>query len=199
MHCDKQCRDFLLHVCTANQQRQIRICILHMHLYACLQKELVLEDIDDEHDVHSAPVAPGANISSSSSSPAPSRLFGSSTSSSSGFAGSTGSSSSSLAGLQPLLPEQQRQLSKLLWGAEVARPDASWQQGLVFAETPGLEWGLVQLAGESRCRIRHSYHLHSRVLACCCQPWPGIVWQPLVPVVDASSGVASAAVENEQL
>jgi hypothetical protein len=111
----------------------------------------VLEDIDDDEDVHSGPPAASAN-SNSSSSPAPSRLFGSSgTTSSSGFAGST-ASSSSLAGLQSLLPEQQRQLSKLLWGDEVARPDASWQQGLVFADTPGLQWGLVQLAGESRRR-----------------------------------------------
>uniref|UniRef100_A0A383VRI7 Deubiquitinating enzyme MINDY-3/4 conserved domain-containing protein n=1 Tax=Tetradesmus obliquus TaxID=3088 RepID=A0A383VRI7_TETOB len=114
-----------------------------------LQKELVLEDLDDEEaDVPSAPAA----IGSSSSAPFPSNLFGSSSSSSSSttsssrFSGGSGSSSS-LAGLQQLLPDQQRQLSKVLWGDEVAKPDAAWQQGLVFCDTPGLEWGLVQLAG----------------------------------------------------
>jgi hypothetical protein len=107
----------------------------------------VLEDIDDEEaDIPSAPAAVNSS-SNSSSAPFPSRLFGSSSVSSSSFAGSSGSSSS-LAGLHQLLPEQQRQLSKVLWGDEVAKPDAAWQQGLVFCDTPGLEWGLVQLAGE---------------------------------------------------
>lgn len=112
----------------------------------------MLEDLDDEEaDVPSAPAA----IGSSSSAPFSSNLFGSSssssTTSSSRFSGGRGSSSS-LAGLQQLLPDQQRQLSKVLWGDEVAKPDAAWQQGLVFSDTPGLEWGLVQLAGEIASR-----------------------------------------------
>jgi hypothetical protein len=128
-------------------------CILRESYCLCLQKELVLEDIDDDADpdTHSTPAATGNRSSSNSSSPFPSRLFGSSSVSSSGIASG---SSSSLAGLQQLLPEQQRQLSTVLWGDAAARPDAAWQQGLVFADTPGLEWGLVQLAGESSQRMR---------------------------------------------
>jgi hypothetical protein len=179
LRCEQHERhDVLLIVCEANYSMQTTSAFPHAS-YACLQKELVLEDIDDEDDVHSAPVVSGANSNSSGSSPAPSRLFGnSSVSSSSGFAGSSGSSSS-LAGLQPLLPEQQRQLSKLLWGAEVARPDASWQQGLVFAETPGLEWGLVQLAGKSSCRRTTAIACISQRLHAVAKPWPAISWQSL--------------------
>lgn len=109
----------------------------------------MLEDIDDEEDVYSVPAATGG---SSNSAPSPSRLFESSSVSSNGFASIGGGSS--MAGLQPLLPQQQCQLSKLLWGDELARPDAAWQQGLVFADTPGLGWGLLQLAGEARGRSR---------------------------------------------
>lgn len=49
---------------------------------------------------------------------------------------------------QPLAPEQQRQLVQLVWGDGGVQPEASWQQGLLLSEVQGLEWGLVQLAGE---------------------------------------------------
>lgn len=122
-----------------------------------LQNELVLEDLDEE-DLGSSSIissdqqaAPTAVINSrinphqTSVPSAPSRLFsgGSSTSSGGGSTHIAG-----LPGLQPLLPDQQRQLSVLLWGDAAARPDVAWSQGLLFSNTPGLEWGLVQLAGK---------------------------------------------------
>lgn len=48
---------------------------------------------------------------------------------------------------EPLPPQQQRQLVELVWGDGATRPEAAWQQGLLWSEAPGLEWGLQQLSG----------------------------------------------------
>jgi hypothetical protein len=50
---------------------------------------------------------------------------------------------------QPLPPEQQRQLAQLVWGEPGVQPEAAWQQGLIWNDAPGLEWGLLQLSGLS--------------------------------------------------
>lgn len=111
-----------------------------------MQSEIVLEDIEDEDmptdtistissslvDVHLHQTAPAG----------PTRLFDAGI--------GTSNSSAIMAKLtegRPILPEQQRQLSELLWGDAGARPDAAWSQGIIFGSTTGLEWGLVQLAG----------------------------------------------------
>jgi len=57
---------------------------------------------------------------------------------------------SSLACFQPLSPDHQRRLVQLVWGGGGVQPGAAWQQGLVWSDVPGLEWGLVQLAGEGK-------------------------------------------------
>lgn len=115
-----------------------------------MQHELVLEDLDDEglgSNISTAFSSSGTSAHQIQAPAGPNRLFTNSSSSNVdsslwGTAGGLGA-----ADLQPLLPEQQRQLSTLLWGDANARPDAAWGQGLVFSTVKGLEWGLVQSAG----------------------------------------------------
>lgn len=54
----------------------------------------------------------------------------------------------------PLAPEQQRQLVQLVWGEPGVQPEAAWQQGLIWNDVPGLEWGLVQLSGMHNVRLQ---------------------------------------------
>lgn len=60
-----------------------------------------------------------------------------------------GSAGTILQDFQPLPPEQQRQLALLVWGEPGVRPEAAWQQGLIWNDAPGLEWGLLQLSGKA--------------------------------------------------
>lgn len=95
------------------------------HLSASAAQELVVCDVDfDDVDTAAAAVA----------------------SSSTTTAGSAGRV---LQDFQPLAPEQQRQLAQLVWGEPGVRPEAAWQQGLIWNDAPGLEWGLLQLSGEA--------------------------------------------------
>lgn len=114
---------------------------------------LVLEDVDDTSFDETPQPAPRYSTGSSSSSSThvmtgglttTGRRIGSNSTASAGrLLNSVNSIQSTI---QHISPEQLRQLTTLLWGPQ-GSPPASWKHGFVFNSTPGLEWGLVQLAG----------------------------------------------------
>jgi hypothetical protein len=134
-------------------------------LPACdtLIQELVMCDVDVDDDSantdatqqklsSTAPAAPQGrtafgrtlhttNGGSSSSSSNSVRAPGSSA------AAATAAAAAASGGFQPLPPDQQRQLVQLVWGDAGVQPEAAWQQGLIWNDTPGLEWGLLQVSG----------------------------------------------------
>jgi hypothetical protein len=149
-------------------------------------QELRLDDVDvDAEDSSSeglglhgvAAAAAPASAGSAARPHARSRLAAPAAAGGGGWSTGGGSSSSNsssspmlAAGLEALPPEQQRHLALLVWGSASAQPDAAWQQGFIWCERPGLEWGLVQTSGGCRERAR-------AVLL----PW--CVWRPWLLVL----------------
>lgn len=87
---------------------------------------------------------------------------------------------------QPLPPEQQRQLAQLVWGEPGVQPEAAWQQGLIWNDAPGLEWGLLQLSG-GPCGVLAAVQAH--LIATLMEQH---LWRPTNPAAPPANGSSSS-------